>query len=39
MYLYTVVEAVPAAVAGVGGIALTILLYFLFYGNLLRPLN
>ena len=24
---------------GVGGIALTFLLFFLFYGNLLRPLN
>ena len=25
--------------AGVGGIALTVALFFLFYGNLLRPLN
>lgn len=25
--------------AGVGGIALTFVLFFLFYGNLLRPLN
>ena len=25
--------------AGVGGIALTFILFFLFYGNLLRPLN
>ena len=25
--------------AGVGGIGLTVLLFFLFYGNLLRPLN
>lgn len=25
--------------AGVGGIALTVILFFLFYGNLLRPLN
>ena len=25
--------------AGVGGIALTCILFFLFYGNLLRPLN
>ena len=25
--------------AGVGGIALTLILFFLFYGNLLRPLN
>ena len=25
--------------AGVGGITLTIILFFLFYGNLLRPLN
>jgi hypothetical protein len=25
--------------AGVGGIALNLILYFIFYGNLLRPLN
>ena len=25
--------------AGVGGIALTVILFFLFYGNLLRPIN
>jgi hypothetical protein len=25
--------------AGVGGIAITLILFFLFYGNLLRPLN
>ena len=25
--------------AGVGGIGLTVILFFLFYGNLLRPLN
>ena len=25
--------------AGLGGIALTLILFFLFYGNLLRPLN
>lgn len=25
--------------AGVGGIGLTLILFFLFYGNLLRPLN
>ena len=25
--------------AGIGGIALTFILFFLFYGNLLRPLN
>ena len=25
--------------AGVGGIALTFILFFLFYGNLLRPIN
>jgi hypothetical protein len=25
--------------AGVGGIAFTLILFFLFYGNLLRPLN
>ena len=25
--------------AGVGGITLTLILFFLFYGNLLRPLN
>ena len=25
--------------AGVGGIALSVLLFFLFYGNLLRPIN
>ena len=25
--------------AGIGGIALTFLLFFLFYGNLLKPIN
>ena len=25
--------------AGIGGIGLTVILFFLFYGNLLRPLN
>jgi hypothetical protein len=25
--------------AGIGGICLTLILFFLFYGNLLRPLN
>ena len=25
--------------AGVGGIALTLILFFIFYGNLLRPIN
>jgi cytochrome bd-type quinol oxidase subunit 2 len=25
--------------AGIGGIALTVILFFLFYGNLLRPIN
>ena len=25
--------------AGIGGISLTVLLFFTFYGNLLRPLN
>ena len=30
MFLYTVVEAVIAVIAG---------LFFLFYGNLLKPIN
>ena len=28
-----------AQCAGFGGIALTVILYFIFYGNLLRPIN
>ena len=39
MFLYTVIEAVLAVVAGIGGIALTLILFFIFYGNLLRPIN
>ena len=32
-------QSFAAQFAGVGGIAITLILFFLFYGNLLRPLN
>ena len=36
MFLYTALESVIAVIAGIG---LTVILFFLFYGNLLRPIN
>ena len=42
LFLYTVTEAVFALIAqfaGLVGIGLTVLLYCIFAGNLIRPLN
>lgn len=36
MFLYTAIEAIVGVVAG---ILITVILLFLFHGNLLRPLN
>ena len=36
MFLYTAIEAIVGVVAG---ILITVILFFLFHGNLLRTLN
>lgn len=36
MFLYTAIETIVGVVAG---ILITVILFFLFHGNLLRPLN
>ena len=39
MYLYTLFEAIVGIIAGLVGIGLTVGMYCLFAGNLLRSLN